>query len=297
MTAKEAENFLQASSDKVCVSIRRRSDGRIVTDNCPRALRAARRRLIKVATVVGLTFVFDLIAKAAGAQGLIGAPIDGGTNRSNSIEVEPSSQGPQQFLSAILFLCFCLPGWLTWFKGSFQRLRRAHNPALLACSLIGSMLAPVFLAVIFSAEFSLTETSHPWVSFLSHLCVAVIAGSVLISFSTLWQYGKISATVLILSIMLGACADRVYDLYPWRENAVTAIVFVSLFSAVASFACLFSKKPLRMKFMELSFWPAMSLVFGPAAFLFLVIQVVNSDTKMGAVASAIMGWLSGFLPA
>jgi hypothetical protein len=52
-----------------------------------------------------------------------------------------------------------------------------------------------------------------------------------------------------------------------------------------------------MKFMELSFWPAMSLVFGPAAFLFLVIQVVNSDTKMGAVASAIMGWLSGFLPA
>jgi hypothetical protein len=261
MTEKEAESFLRsADQGRVCVSIRRRADGRIVTDNCPRALRAARRRLIKVASAIGLTVVFNLISKAAGAQGLIGAPVDGqyccGSSRPESVVAAP--QWPQQCLNAILFVVFCLPGWVTWFKGSFKRLTRAHNPGLLVLSLLGSSVASVFLFFIFSAEFSLTDMSHPWVSFLSHLAVAALARSVLISFSTLWQFGKVSTTVLVSSSFIGSCA-------------------------------------LRAKFLQMGFWPAMSLLFGPLAFLFLTIQALNSDSRLNAAASLIMGLLSKLL--
>jgi TonB family protein len=60
MTENEAESFLleRLQEDRVCITLYRRSDGTIITDNCPRGLRAARdaARLVahRVAAAVSL---------------------------------------------------------------------------------------------------------------------------------------------------------------------------------------------------------------------------------------------------
>lgn len=48
MTAREAKEFLQKNGVKECLTFYRRSDGTIMTDNCPRGLRAIREQYRKV---------------------------------------------------------------------------------------------------------------------------------------------------------------------------------------------------------------------------------------------------------
>jgi molybdate-binding protein len=60
MTGAEAESFLRERlpQGRVCVRLYKRADGTIITENCPRGLRAARdaakRIMHQVATIVSL---------------------------------------------------------------------------------------------------------------------------------------------------------------------------------------------------------------------------------------------------
>lgn len=63
MTASEAEQFLSATGESHCLRFFRRSDGKIMTDNCPRGLRAIRDRVrvsVKIAAAV-LTSIFSFL--------------------------------------------------------------------------------------------------------------------------------------------------------------------------------------------------------------------------------------------
>jgi hypothetical protein len=62
MTSTEAENFLEVNGVSQCIRIFRRTDGKVMTDNCPRGLRALRNRCrfaIKVAAGI-VTSMFAL---------------------------------------------------------------------------------------------------------------------------------------------------------------------------------------------------------------------------------------------
>jgi hypothetical protein len=52
MSRNEAASFVNRTEDRVCVRYYRRTDGAILTDNCPVGLRALKRRAIKVANAV-----------------------------------------------------------------------------------------------------------------------------------------------------------------------------------------------------------------------------------------------------
>lgn len=59
MTQREAENFLEENGTTQCLRIFRRTDGKIMTDNCPKGLRAIRNRLRscwKIAVGIAATF-------------------------------------------------------------------------------------------------------------------------------------------------------------------------------------------------------------------------------------------------
>src|SRR4030095_5967999 len=52
MTKSEAEAFISNNEGRLCVRFYRRTDGSILTRNCPVGLRAIRRRLSRVAKAV-----------------------------------------------------------------------------------------------------------------------------------------------------------------------------------------------------------------------------------------------------
>ncbi len=55
MTSDEAESLLRTGGDKICVNFYQRPDGRVMTDDCPAALRALKKRYRKIASLlVGL---------------------------------------------------------------------------------------------------------------------------------------------------------------------------------------------------------------------------------------------------
>jgi hypothetical protein len=60
MSQDEAEHFLTAATGPVCVRLYRRTDGTIITNDCPVGLRAVRMRLVQVATataaLIGMLF-------------------------------------------------------------------------------------------------------------------------------------------------------------------------------------------------------------------------------------------------
>ncbi len=63
MTKTEAESFIARSEGRLCVRFYRRSDGSILTENCPVGLRAIHRRLsylAKAATAAVLSFFAGL---------------------------------------------------------------------------------------------------------------------------------------------------------------------------------------------------------------------------------------------
>ena len=57
MNAGEAEIFLGQNGERPCLRFYRRPDGKIMTDNCPRALRALRNRMRKVVAIAAGVFL------------------------------------------------------------------------------------------------------------------------------------------------------------------------------------------------------------------------------------------------
>jgi hypothetical protein len=68
MTRREAEGLLALSEGRLCVRFYRRSDGTILTRNCPVGLRAIKRRVSKTAsaTLSALVGFFTGLSVAAG---------------------------------------------------------------------------------------------------------------------------------------------------------------------------------------------------------------------------------------
>lgn len=76
MTEDEVSDLIEVRGTKICVSIRRRADGTVYTDNCPRQWRVMRdffRARLPIA-LVAFAWVFQ--QSAVDAQGLVGAPVD-----------------------------------------------------------------------------------------------------------------------------------------------------------------------------------------------------------------------------
>jgi hypothetical protein len=57
LTRTEAEDLLRTAEGRICGRLYRRSDGTVITKDCPVGLRAARRRAAKVATAAFATVV------------------------------------------------------------------------------------------------------------------------------------------------------------------------------------------------------------------------------------------------
>ena len=75
MTATEAEILLGQNGERPCLRFYRRPDGTIMTDNCPRALRALRRRMrTAVAIVAGLIGSFEPFSKTRDERERSGDP-------------------------------------------------------------------------------------------------------------------------------------------------------------------------------------------------------------------------------
>ena len=75
MSDREIYKLVREKEGRLCIKILKRPDGTLVTDNCPRALRAFRNRMRLVAASVIALFVTVGLIQAAHAQGLVGAPI------------------------------------------------------------------------------------------------------------------------------------------------------------------------------------------------------------------------------
>ncbi|MBS2006110.1 MAG: TonB C-terminal domain-containing protein [Cyanobacteria bacterium SZAS TMP-1] len=101
MTKSEAEAFLaeRIPQGRVCVRLFRRTDGTIITDDCPRGLRAARdaaRRLkqrVAAAASLLLTFLAPMAAQSQNSNDKkAGAPLDG---RMGDVAMPPSKVKPE----------------------------------------------------------------------------------------------------------------------------------------------------------------------------------------------------------
>lgn len=68
MSRQEAESLVQQKEGRLCVRFYQRTDGMILTQNCPVGLRAVRRRLAKIAGA--LAAVFALLFQGATLLGL-----------------------------------------------------------------------------------------------------------------------------------------------------------------------------------------------------------------------------------
>lgn len=69
MSDKEAEELLQISDSKICISLYRRADGTVMTDNCPVGLRKIREKLLNAGKRGGLAKI-----AACAALFLLGLP-------------------------------------------------------------------------------------------------------------------------------------------------------------------------------------------------------------------------------
>jgi hypothetical protein len=57
MTQKEAEKFLFEAEGRVCVRLYKRSDGTVITQNCPVGLEAIKQRVSRIATAAFSIFI------------------------------------------------------------------------------------------------------------------------------------------------------------------------------------------------------------------------------------------------
>ncbi len=76
----------QDTQERLCLRLYRRTDGTIITDNCPVGLRKIRDRIkLRVAMILALLASIGFI-NAVQAQGLVGAPVEAGRlGQSNEI--------------------------------------------------------------------------------------------------------------------------------------------------------------------------------------------------------------------
>ena len=74
MTKTEAESFIARSEGRLCVRFYRRSDGSILTENCPVGLRAIRRRLAYLAKAASAA-VLSFFAGVAVYRAVTPAPL------------------------------------------------------------------------------------------------------------------------------------------------------------------------------------------------------------------------------
>lgn len=107
MTKEEAESTIEENGGKLCVRIFRRKDGSVYTDNCPRRLRRLRNHIRTFApfAFIFLSWIFN--QSPSDAQGLVGAPIDGGFHRSyseESIDAASESINPAMEFQGLLAL-------------------------------------------------------------------------------------------------------------------------------------------------------------------------------------------------
>ena len=68
LTQNEAENLLMASEGRVCMRVFKRSDGTVITKDCPVGWEKMKRRVSRTATAV-----FALIAGFVGGVGFLGS--------------------------------------------------------------------------------------------------------------------------------------------------------------------------------------------------------------------------------
>lgn len=114
MSQKDAEVLVTSQPRRPCVYFYRRDDGVIVTDNCPKALRPMRNRVSAYAAAALLVFTWCL-ALGAGAQGIVGAPVDPLLGQSNEVGMVQdygydAARDIANAVTAITFaICFFFP--------------------------------------------------------------------------------------------------------------------------------------------------------------------------------------------
>jgi hypothetical protein len=110
MSEREAGDLIREKEGQLCARFYRRSDGTIMTENCPVGLRRIRNLIRTVALAVLTPLVWIAFIGPADAQGLVGAPVDGGIRYGNQSVGEPvfdESQRAVLTASAVLGV-----GWL-----------------------------------------------------------------------------------------------------------------------------------------------------------------------------------------
>jgi hypothetical protein len=130
MTADEVAQVVQNRSGRLCASIRKCADGSIYTDNCPYKLRRMRNAVRKYAPWAMLFVAYLFHQSAADAQGLVGAPIDGGMGRSVSIE---NAEPARDFAGMLLEATGLIAGLLTPFAATTKTARACVIRPMLLC--------------------------------------------------------------------------------------------------------------------------------------------------------------------
>jgi hypothetical protein len=293
MTAKEAEAFLRNRTGRVCVSIKRRADGCIYTDNCPRILRAARRRVIKLATIIGITTFIQWIGRAAVAQGLVGAPVDPSIGQGGCCGPEEPDLTPRltQSLGWAMFWLSCLPATIVLIRSMCHQVVRASTPMQLARCILGFLIVAGFAVVVFSAEFSLSGESLSWSSFWSHTLVALMVASIILCFITLWKLAKVATSILAFSILLNPGLDLIRG-YSYGFPVFLIFCGISLFA----WTRIFTKKDVQKYFMKASLNTSMSMAFGPIMLIYLTVQIRYSSPMFQSFQIAMLDALRTIIP-
>ena len=264
MTAKEAETFLRERTGSVCVSIKRKADGRIYTDNCPRILRAVRRRMIKVATMVGITILIQLIGKVAVAQGLVGAPVDPRYGQGGCGPAEPDTSIQfNQSIASTIFSLSCLPAVIALLRAMGHQFTRASTPMQLAKCILGFLIAAGFAAVVFSSEYNSPADGLSWSSFCSHIPVAIMGASIILGFITLWKLAKVATSILAVSILVTPDSDAVGHYFGTEHVLLLALCGIS----ICAWTNIFLKKDVQQYLMKAGVGTSMSMIFGPIMLL------------------------------
>ena len=143
MTDKEAANILTANKTKrLCVFMRKRPDGSIITDNCPEKLKKIRGH-IRAYAASALMVITCFWAAGASAQGLIGGPIDpryGTTGEVGQLADYgyDTARDISRLVTAVSFLiAFFVP----------MDKKKAKNLKLIAIELIALALIPVLIHI------------------------------------------------------------------------------------------------------------------------------------------------------
>jgi hypothetical protein len=110
MSDKEVKELFANKNERVCVFMKQRPDGSVVTDNCPVALRAARNR-IKTFVASFLLIAAWALGRSAIAQGLVGTPVDPRYGQGGAFSIEEPRPPFMTFVwtAVAFFMAFFVP--------------------------------------------------------------------------------------------------------------------------------------------------------------------------------------------